>query len=788
MKTLTYFGIAACALLLAGCSNDDMAFENGKTNTGSFSIKATMLSESTRVTAEAGEDNKYLLKWQEGDIIGVHNGQISSLKLSEGAGTGNATFDGTINGEGEITTAVYPHNENHKYENGTWTIYMPETHKFDGAYTGNINCPMIGTVTTDGDAANSINFKHLCAAIRFEVNNLPAGASMVRLTTPGKKITGNFTVSTDGEASQINVTNGDSNNSVAISFSNSEAAASEQSSVFFFPVPVGEYTSFKFEILSANDQVLNTYEKTGTFNLKRADMGLYPVITVGSEVEDLKNACKNGGTFNLVKNLTIEELTVEKDLVLNLGSNTLKSKQIKVTSGTLTIEGEENGVIDATEYTSDSSKTPGLIRVDGENAKVIVKSGKIITKYGSCIYQKRGNVEITGGSLESAYFTISNNNAQSTAGANITISGGNLVSSEDWAIYIAKESTVKISENATITGKQGCVGINEGTVEVTGGTFSSECVDNTSVKSDGTNNLYGGIFAAAACYGSVELSVSAGTFNGKNAIATSYQTPTSPKTRTIKVTGGTWQDPEVLNFADDNANITVKMAADKEIKKAITVNKGTSTVDFNGHTLSNKTDLDTGGKYPDTHAFLISGQGTQVTFSDSGDNGGITIDANASDKDGYRQAMIISDQAKVIINGGKYYNTQKVNAQLDLIQVGLKENSNDQASLEVNGGHFESGCYSTYNGKTPRYWVLNIKNECENCKITVKGGEFINWNPAKPGTDDKESYLAEGYEVKATGKENVDTTKAYYEAVADETAGQKTKITYTVSQKSASEN
>lgn len=787
MKKLTYFGIAAFAIILAGCSNEDMPFENGKTNTGSFSIKATMLNGSTRVTAEAGEDNKYLLKWQEGDVIGVHNGQISSLTLSAGAGTGNATFSGDINGEGEMTTAVYPHNENHKYENGSWTIYMPETYNSDGAYTGNIHCPMIGTVTTDGDAAKSINFKHLCAAIRFEVNNLPAEASMVRLTTPGKTITGNFTVSTDGEASQINVTDGDSNNSVAISFSNREAAASEQSTVFFFPVPVGEYTSFKFEILGANDAVLNTYEKTGTFNLKRADMGLYPVISVGSEVEDLKNACKNGGTFNLMKDLTIEELTIEKDLVLNLGSYTLKSKQIKVTSGTLTIEGEENGVIDATEYTTDSSKTPGLIRVDGENAKVIVKSGKILTKYGTCIYQKQGDVEISGGTLESAYFAVSNNNAQSTAGANITISGGNIVSSEDWAIYIAKQSTVKISEDATITGKQGCVGINEGKVEVTGGTFSSECVDNTSVKSDGTNNLYGGIFAVAACYGSVELSVSAGTFNGKNAIVTSYQTPTSPKTRTIKVTGGTWEDPEVLNFADDNANITVKMAADKEIKKAITVNKGTSTVDFNGQTLSNKTDLGTGNT-PDTHAFLISGQGTQVTFSDSGENGGITIDANASDKDGYRQAMIISENAKVIINGGKYYNTQKVNAQLDLIQVGLKKDSNDQANLEVNGGHFESGCYSTYNNKTPRYWVLNIKNECKNCKISVKGGEFINWNPANPDMDDKEPYLADGYEVKASGKDNVDITKTYCEAVSEETADQKTKISYTVSQKSTSEN
>ena len=58
----------------------------------------------------------------------------------------------------------------------------------------------------------------------------------------------------------------------------------------------------------------------------------------------------------------------------------------------------------------------------------------------------------------------------------------------------------------------------------------------------------------------------------------------------------------------------------------------------------------------------------------------------------------------VNIHGGSYYNTQKLNTQINLIYA--RENG----KINIYGGPFESGKYGTPNNDTDgRYWVLNLK-------------------------------------------------------------------------------
>ncbi len=788
MKRFNHLGMALAAITLVSCSNEDI-FDAPDATSDMYSLTAVMNNGDTRATA-TNENGSHKFAWQEGDEIGIYAGaSIQKMTLSDGAGTAKGIFSATSQPAETVTSAIYPYNTGHKFENNVWTISLPSNYNYSGAYTGNVNCPMLATVNTSettptvetAETVSALQFKHLAGAIRFDILSLPPSANKVVLTLPNKKVTGNFTVSDN------KITTSDSQNSdeqsIAICFTpqnGNTGENTEQSSVFFFPVPTGDYSGLKLEV-KQDETVLNSYTNNTSFSIKKNDMAMYPVITIGGEKEDFLKACESGGTFTLGKDMTIDSnMKVKNDLTLNLNGHDLTIPRMEVNGGTLTVngaEGDNPGSIIGTGF-NDAKQNPSLIIVNGDNASVVVNGGKIQVDYGTCIYQLKGNVSIKGGELTSKYFALANNGSQTADGGKWEISGGKLTSSEGWALYVAHDASVTISGNTAITGKQCCVGMNAGNVSVTGGTFYSDCADNTTVGSDGTDLILGGVFAATAKYNPITLKVSAGTFNGVNAISTSYNPATTAKEKTIEITGGTWQDPEVLNYAADNADIIVEMLADKEIKKSIKMSKGTASLNFNGKIITNKTvaTQDLQGIY----GFEISGSAA-VTFSDNQDNaGGIKIDGTQDNYDCYRLAMWIMDNAQVTINGGSYWNKQNNNQQLDLIQLGGGK-ADEKPKLIVNGGKFESGCYSTFGNKNPRYWVLNIHNANKTtASIEVKGGEFVNFNPAKPGTDDNESYLAEGYEVKATGKENVDVSKAYYEAVQDESSDEKTRIIYSV--------
>lgn len=799
MKKLNYLGMACVAVSLAACSSEEFTgCDLPQSSRQGFSVKAFMNNGDTRATATK-EESKHSFAWQEGDKIGVYNGSaITEMTLSSGAGTANGVFSGENEVEG-ITSAVYPFNAAHKYESGAWTMTLPASYQYSGAYTGNVNCPMIATVaaeaTQTGEAADEavaapeLQFNHLAGAIRFDVLSLPASADEVVLTLPGKKINGEFAVDA-GEIKNSDSTV-ESEQSISIKFSQDAATEADapQSSVFFFPVPTGTYTSLKFEVKAAG-QVLNSYENAKEFTIVKNDMAQYPVITIGGEKEDLLKVIAEGGSFTLAKDMEVNAFTLTKETTFDLNGHKLSTTN------------NVNIIIDNTKLTVKDSSVDANGQIaapvsvgfapannDIEAGELVLESGVITfgSDNAAVIMGKNAKFTMNGGSvINTGYnFAIGSNNLSKSESASITIKGGTVESKEDYAIFVADSMPLTI-EGGSLKGYRGVVAIDKGSVVISGGTFESECVGEASGTS-GTGSFPGAIIAAPCYYDNVSVNVSGGTFNGKTGISTekvgNRTTQGASYATTVAVTGGTWQDPEVLNYAAKGNSVNVALAADVEIKKPIEVKAGTATVDFAGHTITNKTDVaPASGSTSSSYGFVITGSETDVTFNNTGSSvGGITIDGSASEADAYRQALLIHSGAKVVINGGKFYNTQQINAQLDLIQVGVGA-SGDAASLTVNGGEFESGCYSTYGDANPRYWVLNVNNaNKETAKIEVKGGKFINFNPAKPSTDDNESYLAEGFKVTVEGKDNVDVSKAYHEAVADESDGSKTRLTYTVS-------
>lgn len=131
-------------------------------------------------------------------------------------------------------------------------------------------------------------------------------------------------------------------------------------------------------------------------------------------------------------------------------------------------------------------------------------------------------------------------------------------------------------------------------------------------------------------------------------------------------------------------------------------------------------------------AIYANGEGTIVTiesgYFDGGDNGSTT-------------AVYARDGAKVVINGGIF------KAGEGCAVIYAKNN----ATVEINGGFYEA--YGAYNGT---YFVLNL-SDGTNSTIVVKGGTFVNFNPAENASENPAvNFVAEGYEVVSETKENGD--------------------------------
>lgn len=113
-----------------------------------------------------------------------------------------------------------------------------------------------------------------------------------------------------------------------------------------------------------------------------------------------------------------------------------------------------------------------------------------------------------------------------------------------------------------------------------------------------------------------------------------------------------------------------------------------------------------------------------------------------------------SENAKIIINDGIF--TIKGLAEGDVGHIDLIYCTS--GTIEINGGYFE--------GTDDTVWLLNCKdsNYIEGkASIIVKGGEFVNFNPANCISEGQNTnFVAEGYTVTTT---IIDETKTIYKVI-----------------------
>ena len=230
-------------------------------------------------------------------------------------------------------------------------------------------------------------------------------------------------------------------------------------------------------------------------------------------------------------------LRIDKDITLDLAGQTITAANgnsndkgigsIQVKNGaTLTlVDTIGNGKI-ASNSNYGTDHTGGIINV-GTDSSFIMESGRIETvreeasnngQFG-VVLGKNASVTINGGTIESGWYAISGNGSKEDGlpkygDTTITINGGELISTADYAIYHPQVGTLQIN-GGTIRGASGAISMNDGVLEITDGTIESEAKVVPSGEpafSDGTSGQGQAAVNVRAKYGKVIVTITGGDF------------------------------------------------------------------------------------------------------------------------------------------------------------------------------------------------------------------------------------------------------------------------------------
>ena len=478
-------------------------------------------------------------------------------------------------------------------------------------------------------------------------------------------------------------------------------------------------------------------------------------VVMDAAVADMQKVFAEGGTYTLPKNMNIVGVQMMvpkgKEVTLDLNGKTLEAAN----DGLIRVEGsfilQDNAGYGVIKATKDYGRpyTTGIIYVDGEDAKMTMKSGYISAvrpdpvnngQFGISVLNG-GDVTIEGGRIEAGWYAVSGNGNHQTQNSIINITGGELFSTADYAVYLPQAGTTTIS-GGTIKGACGAIGMRSGTLNINGqakliggGTGDSgQWGDGTGTMGYAVINIGNG---KANTYGNCIVNITGGTFiAGGESVGIAKLEDGAKHNIAVSVTGGTFSDLSAIGFIAENADVNIELNKDIEIQKAVTLTKAgaMTTVNLNGHTIANKTDFNNAG-YWETEGFVV----TAGTLNIKGE--GKLECMTDSENEGYREVISAYGESVVNLYGGSYKNYQKTNGQQDLIYA------RDNAVVNIYGGTYESGGYNDRG-----YWVLNLRDDSA-AEINVYGGSFKNFNPCNHLCETPNAnFVAEGYQVTCDGK------------------------------------
>lgn len=382
------------------------------------------------------------------------------------------------------------------------------------------------------------------------------------------------------------------------------------------------------------------------------------------------------------------------------------------------------------------------IKINAANVTLTITNGTIenhaTDKYsdGLYAYRESNNLNLTLTNVKIHSRTQGLAVQGLTSNSNVTINGGEIISSEELGIYYPPKSGTLTVNDAKIEGKPGIVvkGSNlivKGDSEIIG--VGDKVVPDHyyTGATDGSSSLTetGDAIYVESGYNDRDITVKIerGKLTSTNSYAIQYYDHAKPVSakREISVTGGTFSDLSALGYLADGAKVTVKLAANTT--KDVTIPAGaTVTLDLNGktltnvsgHTITNNGNLTvTGNGTVDniTHAkaALYNNTGATATlnggtFTRSAETG--TANPNSANGNSW---YTVKNYGTLTINNGVTvenkgsFSSAVVNGWYDASKIGTSSEPthNADAVLTINGGSISGGKITV---KNDDYGVLNI--------------------------------------------------------------------------------
>lgn len=382
------------------------------------------------------------------------------------------------------------------------------------------------------------------------------------------------------------------------------------------------------------------------------------------------------------------------------------------------------------------------IKINAANVTLTITNGTIenhaTDKYsdGLYAYKESNNLNLTLTNVKIHSRTQGLAVQGLTSNSNVTINGGEIISSEELGIYYPPKSGTLTVNDAKIEGKTGIVvkGSNlivKGDSEIIG--VGDKVVPDHyyTGATDGSSSLTetGDAIYVESGYNDRDITVKieSGKLTSTNSYAIQYYDHAKPVSakREISVTGGTFSDVSALGYLADGAKVTVKLAA--ETTKDVTIPAGANvTLDLNGYKLTNVS----GHTITNNGNLTVTGNGTvdNITHAKAAlyNNTGATATLNGGTFTRSAEAGTVSPDSA---NGNswytvKNYGTMTINSNTTITNTGShssaiangwydasKAGSNGEptriadAVLTINGGNISGGKITV---KNDYYGTLSI--------------------------------------------------------------------------------
>lgn len=259
------------------------------------------------------------------------------------------------------------------------------------------------------------------------------------------------------------------------------------------------------------------------------------VVTLDLNGNEVKAANSNTGNIKILGKLTLKDSTDTKANGEGTGKITTSSSYVYNSTDKVLVSafnGEfvmESGLIDAaTNITNNANDGQFAVGVENWNSDA--------------------SVTINGGKIKAGWYAIAGNGNAKNYNGDITVNGGILESTADYAIYHPQAGTTTIN-GGVIYGQSGGIAINRGTLVVNDGMITSKGIGSTGSWGDGTGNLNNAAIHANAKYGDVSVSIKNGKVIAEgNAVTIDQGTGHNA---TVAISGGTFSS-DVSQYCEKN--------------------------------------------------------------------------------------------------------------------------------------------------------------------------------------------------------------------------------------------